>query len=694
MRQILSGIEKAATISQVARPNMNSHKTSTWILPAAIFSTFAALAWFVLSHAWMTDDAYFSFRTIDNFVNGYGLVWNTIERVQVYSHPLWVLILSVFYFFTREAFVTSIFVSLVCTLIAAYLVYKISANPWHGLASLWLLALSTAFVDYSTSGLENPLSHLLLALFLFMLLRIPERGKKLFWLSLIASFATVNRHDTILFYLPVLALVWWEGRDKLAGFLSIAIGFLPLVLWEIFSLFYYGLPFPNTFYAKTQNFVPLVAEIWNGLMYFFFTLRYDPLTWVVILCAIGIAFVSKSKTAIAVISGLMLYMAYILRIGGDFMGHRFLSTVFVGSVIVLAFFGFERLKPRQIWLVPLAAFLFSLLAVSPTYRLYPTNFQRTLFKNAGNEIVDERMIFYYANLFRIDEKYEFDSDPSHHFINDFVFFAKSIFRGTIFRIEPDHNWVALGRYLREEAETHGWYVTLEGASGIPAYYAGPKVHIVQALALTDVFLSHIPPRYNPNWRSAHFQRIVPEGYLDVLGGATSHLGDSQLDPLLQRVLLVTQGPLLTIDRAEAIWQLNTTNIFDQIPRLQTTYRFPSAVHIQSNGIGVTEPDQPIKFFDQGGTVQIEFETPLQGQRIRFQMDAGDNFEVVYLDKEDQPIASTIVLSTQIQGKEVFTIEIPRQINDQIFAVRIQSVRYFFYPADGMYTFHSFEVINN
>ena len=44
--------------------------------------------------AWLDDDAYITFRTIDNFLNGYGLRWNTINRVQAYTHPLWMMVIT------------------------------------------------------------------------------------------------------------------------------------------------------------------------------------------------------------------------------------------------------------------------------------------------------------------------------------------------------------------------------------------------------------------------------------------------------------------------------------------------------------------------------------------------------------------------------------------------------------------------
>ena len=52
-------------------------------LPLALY------AFVVLQSAWLCDDAYITYRTVDNFVSGLGLRWNPIERVQAYTHPLW-----------------------------------------------------------------------------------------------------------------------------------------------------------------------------------------------------------------------------------------------------------------------------------------------------------------------------------------------------------------------------------------------------------------------------------------------------------------------------------------------------------------------------------------------------------------------------------------------------------------------------
>jgi arabinofuranosyltransferase len=46
----------------------------------------------VLRTAWVSDDAFITFRTVDNALNGAGLRWNPAERVQTYTHPLWMLL--------------------------------------------------------------------------------------------------------------------------------------------------------------------------------------------------------------------------------------------------------------------------------------------------------------------------------------------------------------------------------------------------------------------------------------------------------------------------------------------------------------------------------------------------------------------------------------------------------------------------
>ncbi len=110
--------------------------------------------------AFVCGDSYISFRTTDNLVNGYGLRWNISERVQAFTNPLWTFIISGFYYFTRDIYATVINTSIFLSLLTYYLVaFKIARTGFAAILALVALVFSKAFVDFSTSGLENPLTH-------------------------------------------------------------------------------------------------------------------------------------------------------------------------------------------------------------------------------------------------------------------------------------------------------------------------------------------------------------------------------------------------------------------------------------------------------------------------------------------------------------------------------------------------------
>ena len=82
---------------------------------APLFAALCALLAFAglsLWSAWVCDDAYITLRTVHNFVSGEGLRWNVAERVQSYTHPLWMFVLSAVYALTGEPYFTTIFTSL------------------------------------------------------------------------------------------------------------------------------------------------------------------------------------------------------------------------------------------------------------------------------------------------------------------------------------------------------------------------------------------------------------------------------------------------------------------------------------------------------------------------------------------------------------------------------------------------------
>ena len=120
----------------------------------------------MLVNAWLVDDAYITFRTVVNAVNGHGLVWNIGERVQVYTHPLWMFLITGLYAVTSELFFSVIVFSWVVSLGAFFVARQVVARHWWSPALLAIALLaSKAVLDYTSSGLENPLSYLLAVFF-------------------------------------------------------------------------------------------------------------------------------------------------------------------------------------------------------------------------------------------------------------------------------------------------------------------------------------------------------------------------------------------------------------------------------------------------------------------------------------------------------------------------------------------------
>lgn len=69
---------------------------ATLICAAALFRT-----------AWMSDDALITLRTVLNVTRGFGLRFNVAERVQTFTHPLWMVLLTVGYLVTGNVYVTT-----------------------------------------------------------------------------------------------------------------------------------------------------------------------------------------------------------------------------------------------------------------------------------------------------------------------------------------------------------------------------------------------------------------------------------------------------------------------------------------------------------------------------------------------------------------------------------------------------------
>ena len=136
--------------------------------------------------------------------------------------------------------------------------------------------------------------------------------------------------------------------------------------------------------------------------------------------------------------------------------------------------------------------------------------------------------------------------------------------------DPENRWVRQGKKLRATAPEIG--VARYGAVGMRGFYAGPRVHLVDPLGLADPLLARMPVIYNPTWRIAHFQRVVPAGYLQGVRSGENTLIDPLLARYYDKLLVITRGPLFSAERWKAIWGIHIGSYDAWIDRQR--YRFP------------------------------------------------------------------------------------------------------------------------
>jgi arabinofuranosyltransferase len=597
----------------------------------------ALYAFVVLRTAWLCDDAYITYRTVDNFVAGLGLRWNLAERVQAFTHPLWMFLVAAGYGLSGNVYWTALGTSLVCSVAAVWLV------AWHGAVSLGSasvavlpLILSSAFVDYSTSGLENPLSHLLLASFGVLFLSRPLDARTLLLLSGIASLAALNRPDALLLYLPALAHALVRSGSW-RGLALAAAGFAPLAAWGLFSLVYYGFPFPNTAYAKLGLYLPREEVLAQGLRYLENSLRLDPVTLLGVLAG-GIAALAGGARSLALFAGAPLYVAYVVAIGGDFMAGRMLAApLLLGALLLARAPVFAR--PR-LALPALAALLaLGLAAPNPSFLAgIRENVPREqLIEPSG--IADERR--YYEPFTALS--------------------SYAVHGGA-----PAHEWTLAG----ERARAAGVRLVQMSYTGFFGFAAGPGVHIVDLNALSDAFLARLPPPYRPDWRIGHVWRELPAGYWETLERGTNQLHDPGLARYYEAIARVTRGGLFEAARWGEIVAL-ALGRYDGAIDVQRL-RFPPVPRVEAGGVEASTA------LDWRGA-DVVLAAPSHARRVELEAGGDDAHALVYF-RGARDLAITKHPAAGGTGLARLVAGVPRAVADAGF----DRVRVMPYGGDGVY----------
>lgn len=480
--------------------------------------------------AWMSDDAFITLRVVDNLLHGHGLRWNVAERVQVATHPLWLSLLVPVNGLAGEAFYSTIALEIALELAALAVLLRTARAAWLGAALVVSLAASRAFVDYGTAGLEGPLLDLVLAGFVALLVR----GPRLLPLALAASAIALTRLDALLLVAPALGAV--ALRDLRAArkhaLRDLALGAAPIVAWAVSSLVYFGAPLPNTAYAKLGTGLGVAELVRQSGHYLAYTATQDAATLALLALAGGLALARGAPTARALVGGVLLYLAYVARIGGDFMAGRFFHAPLVVAIAAAA-----TVEAASLARLPAAALAAATAAIHALALL-----------GGGSPVASG------ANYGDVP-------DPPYtetHGITDErrYYYATTGLLPALRSTEPfpRHPFAAEGREWRAHRPATP---PVKGGVGMRGYFAGPAVHIVDGFALTDAFLSRLPMELDEDgsFRIGHFRRRLPRGYKDSAADGANHLEDPALAALWDDIVLATRADLLAKGRSAAIMRL-------------------------------------------------------------------------------------------------------------------------------------------
>lgn len=293
----------------------------------------------------LLDDEMISMRYARNLAHGFGLVYNPGgDRVEGFTNLAWVLYMALLHLLPVSPPKMSLLVQLsglaflaLNLVVVARLGELVSGGSRRvGLAAAFLSAFYVAIANWGLQGSEVCVLTLLMTSIALMAIRCVQSQTSPIPLYLLMGFATLFRIDAFvpaLVVLGMLAIVDERRRwqHALVGFLVLAI----FVGSQIaFNQYYYGYPFPNTYYLKMTGF-PLIPRLTRGVIA---TLRFlfemNPL-----LPTLAVVLILLRRDWRLLLLGLIFggTLLYNIWVGADFVDGAGGSNRFIAIVMPLFF---------------------------------------------------------------------------------------------------------------------------------------------------------------------------------------------------------------------------------------------------------------------------------------------------------------------------------------------------------------------
>ena len=465
---------------------------------------------------WICDDIFITFRYIENWFNGLGIVYNPGERVEGYTHFLWLLLIAFFQKLGFNPINVSEWLGLISYL-GILLIFLINSYRKSEKIKIFLpltaivLALHYDFKVWASGGLETSFFTLLIAISYLLICFSKMSEVKLLILSgLVSTLAIITRPDAIIFYFITFAFVITRKYFQTISAkslwkiiiqfnLAFLIIYIPYFVWKYF---YYGNFFPNTYYAKSG------AESYykQGFFYLYY---YFQTYWTSLSFLIGLIYLFKqllrkkttlierikelflnSETA-SILLGLAFIGVYSLyfvaRVGGDFMYARFVIPL-VPFFYFVAETSLSELFAGQKKIIVISFLLIIiLLPVEMYYRNVPLLSGYS--KNKDEVIIMGKLSLGVRGI--VDER--------------LYYTRKGFITGLNVKESAEQAGNEFQRYFQDKKVR----VLILGAQACLAYYS-KFYYVIENHGLTDSYISHLPLKQRG--RPGH-EKTAPYEYL-------------------------------------------------------------------------------------------------------------------------------------------------------------------------------------
>jgi len=289
----------------------------------------------------LADDMMISMRSARNLVDGFGLVWNPGERLEVFTNLLWTLMMAATDLLRlpdRLASVPIMIITVIggvaCLPLAQRWAQALGANAMTQRLLLVAMIVNAVLTTNVVVGFEQTLIVTILMAALLYLLEDIRTGAMRPWGYLCLGLIPLFRMDAAILSVATGLWVIYEHPKRLKVIAYLAVAVVPSIIATLARHAYYGDWLPNTYYLKMSGWPDRLrtgVHYTKGFLYGY--------GWAFVLIALamwrgGLRWNAAWRAVLIICAAQLAYGAYI---GGDVLGvHR----VFAAVVVLLLAAGF------------------------------------------------------------------------------------------------------------------------------------------------------------------------------------------------------------------------------------------------------------------------------------------------------------------------------------------------------------------